>query len=64
MQRSLLIQLALVFAITQAIGISIGYAFLEARAQGLIETTSIVNNNPDDSINAATASLKRLCQKR
>jgi presenilin-like A22 family membrane protease len=53
MQRSLLIQLAVIFAITQAIGISIGYAFLEAREMGIIKTTSIVNDNPDDSINAA-----------
>ncbi len=52
MQRALLIQLALVFVLTQAIGLTLGYALVEARAQGIIETTSVINDNPDDSLNA------------
>lgn len=52
MQRNLLLQLMIVFALVQGLGLSIGYAFIEAQEQGLIEKTSVVNDNPDDNINA------------
>lgn len=60
MQRSLLVQLAVVFALVQGLGLTIGYAFIAAQAQGLIEVTSVVNSNPDDSLNALALLLQIL----